>query len=308
MLVALAALQLVSVQKIWDQAPHNAFTDLIRFHKRWFCVFRESDGHVGGDGRIRVLVSWNGDRWDSAALIAESGVDLRDPKLSLTPDGRLMLLTGGSVYQGKNLLGRQPRVAFSKDGRRWTPTRRILGEGDWLWRVTWRRGRGYGVSYRVASSGERSGVLYSTTDGLAYDRITDFAVPGVSEVTVRFLPDHTMVALIRREIDPRHGWIGTSPPPYKDWTWTEIPHRLGGPNFLVFPDGVLWAAGRAHTPSGPTTVLARMTPRSYEPVLTLPSGGDTSYPGLVFHDGLLWMSYYSSHDGKSAIYLAKIKL
>jgi hypothetical protein len=46
----------------------------------------------------------------------------------------------------------------------------------------------------------------------------------------------------------------------------------------------------------------------YEPVLTFPSGGDTSYPGLVWHDGLLWMSYYSSHEGKTSIYLAKIKL
>ena len=46
----------------------------------------------------------------------------------------------------------------------------------------------------------------------------------------------------------------------------------------------------------------------YEPVLSVPSGGDNSYPGLVWHDGLLWMSYYSSHEGKSAIYLARIKV
>ena len=42
-------------------------------------------------------------------------------------------------------------------------------------------------------------------------------------------------------------------------------------------------------------------------MLTFPSGGDTSYPGLVWHDGRLWMSYYSSHEGKSAIYLAQIQ-
>jgi hypothetical protein len=42
--------------------------------------------------------------------------------------------------------------------------------------------------------------------------------------------------------------------------------------------------------------------------LTLPSGGDTSYPGLVFYEGLLWVSYYSSHEGKTSIYLAKVKL
>ncbi|MFO7598290.1 MAG: hypothetical protein R6X27_00600, partial [Candidatus Desulfacyla sp.] len=33
-----------------------------------------------------------------------------------------------------------------------------------------------------------------------------------------------------------------------------------------------------------------------EEFLALPSGGDTSYPGLVWHDGLLWVSYYASPD------------
>ncbi len=45
-----------------------------------------------------------------------------------------------------------------------------------------------------------------------------------------------------------------------------------------------------------------------ETILTLPSGGDTSYPGLVWHDGLLWVSYYASHEGKTSIFLAKVKL
>jgi hypothetical protein len=42
--------------------------------------------------------------------------------------------------------------------------------------------------------------------------------------------------------------------------------------------------------------------------LKLPSGGDTSYAGLVWHAVLLWVSYYSSHEGKSAIYLARVKV
>jgi hypothetical protein len=40
----------------------------------------------------------------------------------------------------------------------------------------------------------------------------------------------------------------------------------------------------------------------------LPSGGDTSYAGMVIHDGLLWLSYYSSHQGKTSIYLARLKV
>src|SRR5688500_6575869 len=114
--------QLVSVQKIWDRAPHNAFTDLVRWRDRWYCAFREGDGHVGGDGKLRVLTSANGAAWEAVALVAEEGIDLRDPKLSETPDGRLMMVAGGSVYRGgKTLLGMQPRVTFSKDGRDWTP-------------------------------------------------------------------------------------------------------------------------------------------------------------------------------------------
>ncbi|MBN9121401.1 MAG: hypothetical protein J0I06_19995 [Planctomycetes bacterium] len=43
-------------------------------------------------------------------------------------------------------------------------------------------------------------------------------------------------------------------------------------------------------------------------MLKPPSGGDTSSAGLVWHHGVLWVSYYSSHEGKSAVYLAKVKV
>lgn len=40
----------------------------------------------------------------------------------------------------------------------------------------------------------------------------------------------------------------------------------------------------------------------------LPSAEDASYPGMVIHDGYLWVSYYSSKSGKADIYMAKIPL
>lgn len=151
--------------------------------------------------------------------------------------------------------------------------------------------------------------LVVSGDGVKYDLITHLDVPGhPNETTLRFLPSGEMVALVRREGGNTFGWIGSSKAPYKEWTWKETTHRLGGPNFIRLPDGTLWAAGRSY-PGGAKTVLARMTAAGdYSPVLTFPSSGDTSYPGLVWHDGLLWMSYYSSHEGKTSIYLARIKL
>ncbi len=66
----------------------------------------------------------------------------------------------------------------------------------------------------------------------------------------------------------------------------------------------LWTANCGYGQTA-TTTLARMTRDSYEPALTLPSGGDCSYPGLVWHDDSLWMSYYSPHEGKTRTYRAK---
>ena len=78
---------------------------------------------------------------------------------------------------------------------------------------------------------------------------------------------------------------------------------------LFLPDGRLVAAVRLY--NGETrTSLCWIDPQkgSVAEALKLPSGGDTSYAGLVLNDGLLWVSYYSSHEGKTAIYLAKAKI
>jgi hypothetical protein len=319
--------EIVSAEKIWDQGKHNAFTDLIRWHDKWYCTFREADAHVGGDGKLRVLESIDGKKWESVALIEETGIDLRDPKLSITPDDRLMIVAGGSVYEGKTLKGRQPRVAFSKDARAWTPPQRVLSEGEWLWRVTWHGGTCYGVSYNAAERQSKEAKdaakegkappgpaewklkLFASADGVKYTLITHLDVPGhPNETTLRFMPDGEMVAIVRREGGKTFGWIGHSRAPYTEWTWAETKHRLGGPNFIRLPDGSLWAAGRSY-PGGAKTVLARMSADGkYEPALTFPSGGDTSYPGLVWHNGELWMSYYSTHEKKSSIYIAKVRV
>lgn len=302
---------IVGVSRIWDGGAHNAFTDLIRWRNRWYCTFREGDDHVGGDGKIRVLASEDGEKWTSAALIGESGIDIRDPKLSITPDDRLMILAGGSVYEGKQYRGRQPRVIYSSDGTTWSTPQRILAEGDWLWRVTWHEGRAYGVTYRTdpKSSSEWQAVLVSSADGRVYQEVTTFAIAGrPNETTLRFTPDGEMVAMVRREAGDRFAWLGRSRAPYTTWTWRELAHQVGGPNFIRLSNGEWWATGRSY-PGGPKTVVARLTlDAGYEPVLTLPSGGDTSYAGMVWHDGLLWVSYYASHEGKTAIYLARVNV
>ena len=293
--------QIISVEKIWNHAPHNAFTDLIRFRERWWCVFREAQAHDAPGGIVRVLTSDSGAAWEPAATVEERGIDLRDPKLSVTPDGRLMLLMGGCIYDDEGeYLTRAPRVSFSEDGSTWSDPQKVLSEDHWLWRATWYGDRAYSLSKLGEGKGPRRGFLYTSTDGVDWDWITEFKLPGVSETTLGFQPDGEMVALIRP------GYIGASRPPYREWSFCEMPERIGGPNFIRLPDGSLWGSGRLFTAEGARTVLARMTTSSYETALTLPSGGDTSYVGMVWHDDILWMSYYSSHEGGTNVYLAKV--
>jgi hypothetical protein len=314
--------ELLGVRKIWDATPHNAFTDLIRYKDAWYCVFRESSAHIPGlDGRIRLLRSTDGDVWESAALVAEKGVDLRDPKISLAPDGRLMLLMGGSVYDGaeptpnrKRLSGRS-RVSFSTDAKEWSTPKPVEGiAGDqWLWRVTWHKGVGYGTVYSTAKhGGKRALSVWRTTDGIKYENPID-PKPGIdlTEATVRFTAGDEMIILLRGEEKDRHAWVGRSAPPYEKWDWHDGGHAAQGPDFIVLPDARTFYAGRDFAEKGAAkTVFGRFTPAgALEPLITFPSGGDTSYPALAdAGGGVLWVTYYASHEGKAAIYLAKVRV
>ena len=306
-------------QKIWDLAPHNAFTDIILFRGKWFCVFRESDSHGGtNNGIIRLITSTDTVSWTSVHIWEESGVDLRDPKLSITPEGSLMLLAGGSYYMRGRYDSCQSRVSFSKDSKNWTSLIPILSPNDWLWRITWFEGKAYGVSYRLLNPKDRSKewllTLFESDDGINYRLVTDLMVPGYpSETTLRFTSRGEMVALVRRGMPNNdQAWIGISIPPYDSWRWTVLNRSIGGPNFVILPDGMMWAAGRytflTTYGSIENTVVTSLNELLKGPYLVLPSFGDTSYPGMFYHEDFLYVSYYSSHEGKSAIYFAKMKL
>ena len=197
--------QIISVEKIWSHAPHNAFTDLIRFRDSWWCVFREAHGPRRARWHCPCAdLGDSGVMWASAATVEERDIDLRDPKLSVTPDGRLMLLMGGCVYDDEGeYLTRAPRVSFSEDGATWSDPRKVLAEDHWLWRATWHGDQAYSLSKLGEGKGPRRGFLYSSADGIDWDWITEFKLPGVSETTLGFQPGGEMIALIRPRLHRR---------------------------------------------------------------------------------------------------------
>lgn len=307
--------ELVRVQKIWDEAPHNAFTDLVRFEGKWFCVFREGSGHVSPDGALRVIVSQDGHEWKSAARITSDRADLRDAKLSVTPTGQLML-SGAAALHDRSEHTHQSLTWFSDDGVHWSEPHEVGDPDVWLWRVNWHNDTAYGLGYSTGGSDDRFVRLYRSGDGKQFDTVVDrlFDTGYPNESSLVFLDDGTCYCLLRRDGGTKTGQLGIAHPPYREWTWKDLGVRIGGPDMIRLPDGRLLAAVRLYD-GGARTSLCWIDPSSgtLSEFLELPSGGDTSYAGLVWHEDRLWVSYYATHEpeeseAKTSIYLAEVAI
>ncbi len=314
-----ASASLVSTSKIWDKGNHNSSTDLIRFQNLYYCSLREASGATAG-GSVRILSSFDAKTWASVAQITLPDTDLRDPKLGVTKDDRLICFMGAAVYKGSTLVSKQPRVATSTDGRNWSPPVKALGEGDNLWQSIWHNGdkKFYGTVYNThpTTSGPKDEAewalkLYTSLDGKVWQLNAPWTIPGrPSEAAVRVQADGTMLALVQRNAPGSNtGVIGSAAPPYRDWKWAPQKGPVGNPNIIVLPDGKVIAGSRGFgkTP-GPHMVLFSMTSTSLTPLLELPSSGDCSGPGMIYNEGTLYVSYYSSHEGKASVYLSEVKI
>lgn len=300
-------LELVSVARIWDSANHNAFTDIIFFRNRWFCAFREGTQHVSPDGSLRIITSTDGEKWESAALITSSVSDLREAKLSITPDQQLML-SGAEALHDKTTQTHQSVAWFSNDGYQWSEKQTIGDPNYWLWSVTWHNNTAFSIGY--ACSPERNTRLYTSQDGKHFNPLVSslFSSGYPNESSIVF-HNNRAICLLRRDGSPNSAFLGQASPPYQCWDWRELNTQIGGPKLIQLNDGRLLAAVRLYNGRVRTALCwLNTTTGTLSEALTLPSGGDTSYAGLVTKDDILWISYYSSHEEKTAIYLAKVRI
>lgn len=302
-------LKLESVQKIWDKDPHNAFTGLTRFKDQWFCVFRTGKAHVSPDGSLQVLSSKDGKTWKPVARISSETSDLRDAKISVTPEGQLML-SGAAALPQPNPVKHQSMNWFSDDGTHWSKGYKIGDPSVWLWGMKWHNGDVYSIGYHTGKEGPRFTRLYKSSDGKDYETVVDklFDTGYTNESSLVFTKDNTCYCLLRRDAKGANtGLLGVSRPPYTDWEWKDLGVRIGGPDLFQLPDGRFLATVRLYSPKAHTSICQIDVEKgTLSELLGLPSGGDTSYANMVLHDGLLNVSYYSSHEGKTSIYFAKV--
>ena len=137
--------QLADSGMIWDQAKDNEFTGMAYFRDKFYVCLREATEHgVAGDGKVRVIRSAGGSgaisgwTWESVACLdyenpAHSNWDVRDPGLTVTPDGRLLLYAGAAPLDAT---GERQSVAWFSDGNgeNWTDGPHDIGDYNWwMW-------------------------------------------------------------------------------------------------------------------------------------------------------------------------------
>jgi hypothetical protein len=229
------------------------------------------------------------------------------------------MLTSGCAVNESTDYTHQSFVWFSNDGGHWTEKSPIGPRDHWLWRPAWVGSRALCLGYRTNSPEERYVSLYESTDGQNFDLLVDrvYSAGYPNESSFIFVPNQTAFCLLRR--DPHAGDSGTArlgraEPPYQHWSWSDLGVRIGGPDIILLDDGRVIAAVRLYDGHTRTSLCwLDMEQGRLTEFLRLPSGGDTSYPGLVWHEDQLWLSYYSSHEAKgnsfsSAIYVARVEV
>ena len=306
-------MEFIKVKKIWDKGTHNAFTDLIRFGDYLYCTFREANEHMSMDGKLRVIRSKKGKKWTSVALMDFDGGDVRDGKFSITAKNELMLNAGVRLIEPIDGNKTSSVTWLSSDGKNWSDVFICdTGLGTWRWSTTWNNQKAYSIGY---SGKDKKGCLYSSKNGkkwqIVKDRLFPFTNSYCNESSLVFTEDDTMYCLLRRDSQSYSSFLGVSKFPYDSWDWSDLGVACGGPKMIYLKEQKRFiAVVRLYGNKSARTSICYIDEKKGElqEVMSLPSGGDTSYAGVVEKNGVLWISYYSSHDENSSIYLAKVRL
>ena len=291
-------------RKVFSDGKHNAFTGIAAVRDKVFIAFRSGPDHGSViEGTIKVLASTDAENWDLMAELRQPAPsDLRDPKVVAFGESLLLFCGERRAMDAQRI----SLVFRSTDGKTFGEPQAVRGlpEGHWLWHVQAHDGRLYGTAYNPCR-GEYAVALYSSADGLDWEWVADFPVPG-GETYLDFDREGVLWALVRHD-DPGSGdhipALCVAEPPYAKFrSVRRLPLNLQGPMIKRLEGGCVivcrqWdAPGRRNLR---TDLFWLGDGRDLRRIRSLPSGGDTSYAGWLDQgEGRALLSYYSSHEHK----------
>ncbi len=311
----------IVIKKIYDAAPYSSCPDIAYFRDKLFIAFREgasAPGEKAGDhGKIRILSSNDSEYWEPVALIEIKGLDLRDPKLAVTSKNKLLILMDGAKVDNGKLIEFKTYYSISDGaGKKFSmpePVEYVNFDGNFkrLWRLSWHDKTGYGVAYSVDENGmtdQSQAWLVKTGKGIELEMISDLKADGApNKATIGFAARDEMMMLLRRDSEDKSGLFGKSKPPYTEWSWEKLNFSLFAPDFELIPINKIVIGMRMIDENGAyVALMLGKEDLNFHEIMRLTSGGDTGCPGMVSIGGYIWMTFHSSHQGKTAIYFTKI--
>ena len=319
------SVEVSNVRKVFDNGHHNAFTDLIEFEGVYYLTFRSCpDGHgVSPNASIIILVSSDTIEWRQVHTFRVPRRDTRDPHFLAFKD-RLFVYTG-TWYSGNEPVERYSDLdlnlhmgyaSLSEDGNEWTEPIEMIGTfGHYIWRAAAFGEKAFlcgrrKIEFEVGLGGEPKEVeslMLESDDGLNWRKRATFQEIAGDETAFLFNQNESVLAIGRREHNATAQLLQSNPP-YKKWIRRDLDRHIGGPLIARWGSRII-VGGRHATETGPKTSMCWLVGSELHEFAELPSGGDNSYPGFIaITPTEAVMSWYSSHEGKSSIYLADLKL
>lgn len=334
---------IISLDRVYDPGCHCAFTDMTVWRGRVWLTFREAVNHsVHPSSQIVVMASADhGRSFTVMARLARRGLDVRDPKFFVVDDMLHIIIPCWEIPQSKD--HRLTIAARTDDGIAFEFIDDIpLFDNVTVWRPRQGSdGAWYAAAYDRQNEADTGKVrLFRTANGTAWEDVSvihDKEFPNETELC--FLPDATLLALVRRETSENHRpLLARSQPPYTAWHKMECNRFFQGPLLERMPDGTLAAIGRSpqkiDDPACERKVMRMFIldaeTGELDPVMTFASGNDTSYAALVHlpegsaswnnGDANALISYYSGHEydngsyrggeqrQRAAIYVARVAI
>lgn len=307
------SVKILSVKKVWDKGGHNAFTGLAKYKGYWFCVFREGSDHLGRDGSIRIIKSADGANWHSIGnVLSVEGHDLRDPNIITNGNGELTIMAVSRYNRGKEN-AHHSYTWISKDGNNWNgPFDDDSATDTWRWAGVKKSSEIYSIAY---SGKDVRGSVYKTNDGKKWSKVSGNIFPDIksypNESSLTFLSDGTLVSIVRQDRGRKNALLGLAKSPYNKWQWKDLGMSIGSPETVLLSDRYLLACVKLFGGRNRTSVcVIDINTGELKEIEKLPSGGDTGYAKIVSNgiENQYLISYHSSHEGKTSIYIAKIQI
>jgi hypothetical protein len=304
---------------VWNEAQHNAFTDLIHFNNNYYCVFREASDHNSFDGKTRIIKSANGINWINFSLLSIPNRDFRDAHFFVDDNSVLSI-----SINARDKYNTRQNVIFKLRDTTFVQVKNVNVDNDYLlWGFSKLKDSVYSVGYNVKqicfnafNSDKPKLKLFNNKDTECIN-FGDVNVGGSwiaktfdcpCESSMVFTPDSTLIVIVRDEHTPRQSHFGVSKYPFNNWNWTVFPYFVRGPKLALLPNGKLFlAAGSMAYYNETYYAIVNQNNFQVEKLRVFPSDGDSGYPGVIIEGNTALVSYYSSHEGNARIYIDRIE-